>query len=65
MVTGNKSGKRMFFPGRGKVGNFVDGQGNLERSQGIWLINGYGNVKKNTCSVYWGKDVPRKNFMLS
>ena len=37
-----------FFPGQGKSGNFVDGQGNLERTwkvrekSGNLKINGYG-----------------------
>ena len=38
-----------FFTGQGKVGNFVGGQGNLERTwkvrekSGNWKINGLGN----------------------
>ena len=45
---GKISGKRNFFHVREKSGNFVDGQGNLERTwkvrekSGNWKINGCG-----------------------
>ena len=40
--------KMKFFPGQGNAGEFVDDQGNLERTwkvrekSGNWKINGYG-----------------------
>ena len=54
-----------FFPGQGKSGNFVDGQGNLERTwkvrekSGNLKINGYGrqSLKKLFILFSTGKDV--------
>ena len=36
-----------FFPGQGKSGNFVDGQGNLERTWKVRVKSG--NLKINGC----------------
>ena len=39
-----------FFPGQGKSGNFVDGQGNLERT---WIVKEKsGNLKINSFTKF-------------
>ena len=49
---GKMSGNMKFFQVREKSGNFVDGQGNLERTwkvkekSGNLKINGYGSLQK-------------------
>ena len=49
---GKTSGKRFFFPGQEKLGNYVNGQGNLERTlkvremSGNLKINGYYSLQK-------------------
>ena len=53
------------FPGQGKSGNFVDGQGNLERTwkvkkkSGNLKINGYGRQSSENLFILFkrGKDV--------
>ena len=62
---GRISGKQIFFQVREKSGNFVDGQGNLERTWkvreklGDWKINGYGRQSLETLFILFkrGKDV--------
>ena len=59
--SGKNIWKMNFFPGQGKSGDFVDGQGNLERiwkvreKSGNLKINGYGRHRKFIYSVQEGK----------
>ena len=52
-----------FFPGQGKVGNFVDGQGNLEKTWKVreksGNLNGYGRQSSENLFILSkrGKDV--------
>ena len=54
-----------FFPGQGKVREFVDGQGNLERTwkvrekSGNLKINGYGRQTSENLFILFkrGKDI--------
>ena len=62
---GKISGKWQFFQIREKSGNFVDGQGNLERTwkvrekSGNLKINGYGRQSSENLFILFkrGKDV--------
>ena len=62
---GKISGKMNFFQVREKSGNFVDGQGNLERTwkvkekSGNSKINGYGRQSSENLFILFkrGKDV--------
>ena len=57
--------KMEFFPGQGKVWEFVDGQGNLERTwkvrekSGNLKINGYGRQTSENLFILFkrGKDI--------
>ena len=61
--SGKTSGKQFFFQFREKSGNFVDGKGNLERTQkvreksGNLKINGYCNLQKLYLLCSRGKNV--------
>ena len=62
---GKISGKWIFFQVREKSGNFVDGQGNIERTlkvgekSGNWKINGYGSLSLGNLLILFkrGKDL--------
>ena len=45
-----------FFPDQGKIGNFVDGQGNLERPWKVreksWNLNIYGCCKQTSENLF-------------
>ena len=58
--SGKNIWKMKFFPGQEKSGNFVDGQGNLERTwNGNLKLNGYGRQSSENLFILFkrGKDV--------
>ena len=59
--------KMKFFPGQGKSGNFVNGQGNFERTwkirekSGNFKINGYG---RQSPKIYLFSSVGERMYFL-
>ena len=68
--SGKNIWKMKFFPGQGKSGNFVEGQGNLELTRkvmeksGNLKINGYGRQSSEN-SVQEGKGFTSSKDSLS